>query len=1025
MSSSSGVDIQQALDSAMAARPYTHQQDVDSSVVAVVTVEEDTRFLTPTLRALLTQSTLPGTIVIADAADQGFQPFQASFEVIHSPAGLVMEVPQTKQVVIQVINAKGAKSFSDAVAKALKQASTPHGTELVWMLHDDSRPADENCLEQMLETVKNRPGATVFGCKQLNWDGDELHSVGMYAGTHDVHSLVIDSEPDQEQYDGRSDVYAVSLAGALVSLKQIESLGGINAWFSTYGESIDFCRRVCQSGGRVVVVPQARIAHRRARLEGIRSRSGEPLDEDSTVNSSMSVMRAAQRFHYTDIPVSRWPLTWLWSLVVSIGAAFKLLFKKQPYEAWSVLRLPWAELKNLPQALKARKRVAKQSTVSTAQLQELTVDNQQLKEFRDKRRLYEQQGDAPILSPLEKAHLRSRLIRRWSLAAAMALICFVAVVATHWQAFLSMFTGGSIYSDELLATGASFKQLAQSATTQWIFGSGTGVPAPPTPWLLVLLVTSVFTLGHVAAAASLIYFLAAPLAALAFWALAGIFTRSNVVRVLGGFLWVSLAMAFGFFAEGNLPMLTVMVFLPAAFAFVFRAVGMYHTEDPLKPHASVTAAALAALCFIPVVAAEPQLLLALVAAFLVFLIFVRNHRTMLLLIPIPAAVAVAPTLINAIRYFGEGSWRQLFGDIMQPSSSHGSPAALGLIKAVQRVLSWNGTASAVLNVCMSLVFVVIVALALVSLVLPFALRSSRLMWVVAVCGGLLAMASSRIAVGLDADGVAAGSAAPGLVLMMLAMLSCVCLVAGGAVKRFEPLHASATDPKVKTSKTGNWIAIGRVVLAVLLAACVGVQCWFAVDRTDSQSLKVSTDGLPMVAVDYLEQNPAYRILAIHAETENIVEYSVMRTSRGELIDSSPAERVRAMFGTSDESNASLTSICAKLLANADAEAISELSAMGFGGIYVAADDASTSGYEQLSANVAASEGTQSLVTNEHGSYYRLMSMTGQNQQVDTGWQQNRQHNVWRYLWLICLAVTLVVYCLVALPRRRTKGLEES
>ncbi|MFR4785776.1 MAG: hypothetical protein ACLUAM_04230 [Bifidobacterium adolescentis] len=61
------------------------------------------------------------------------------------------------------------------------------------------------------------------------------------------------------------------------------------------------------------------------------------------------------------------------------------------------------------------------------------------------------------------------------------------------------------------------------------------------------------------------------------------------------------------------------VFLPAAFAFSFRAVGMYRTEDLVNPHASVQAAAVAALCFIPVVAAQPQLLLPLMLTFLGFL----------------------------------------------------------------------------------------------------------------------------------------------------------------------------------------------------------------------------------------------------------------------------------------------------------------------------------------------------------------------------------------------------------------------
>lgn len=64
--------------------------------------------------------------------------------------------------------------------------------------------------------------------------------------------------------------------------------------------------------------------------------------------------------------------------------------------------------------------------------------------------------------------------------------------------------------------------------------------------------------------------------------------------------WFALALSMGLYDDADVTMLTVMVFLPAAFAFSFRAVGMYRTEDLVNPHASVQAAAVAALCFIPV-----------------------------------------------------------------------------------------------------------------------------------------------------------------------------------------------------------------------------------------------------------------------------------------------------------------------------------------------------------------------------------------------------------------------------------------
>lgn len=398
MNPTANSDIHEAVVDAISARPYTHRQDVDAGIVAVVTVEADMRFLNATLRSLLTQSVLPGVIVIADATGLTTRSVQTSFEVIHSPAGPAMEVPQAKQVSVQVVRAKGARSFGDAVSKALAAADLDSSTRAVWMLHDDSRPSDNWCLERLLEAWRNASGAGILGCKQCDWGGTQLHDVGMYAGNHAVHSLVVDGEPDQEQYDGRQDVFAVSLAGALVPLSQLRRLKGINHWFTTYSESVDFCRRVCLSGRRVVIVPQAEISHRRARYEGIRTRGGEPLNEESAINPAMTVARSQQRYLYTDIARSAWMVVWLWRLLRSFGMAIAMLFRKKPYEAWVQLCLPWLALTSIAGAMRSRSLVTRQSKVSMSSLQVLTADRQQIKQFHDRRDAFMAQKGLVLLS---------------------------------------------------------------------------------------------------------------------------------------------------------------------------------------------------------------------------------------------------------------------------------------------------------------------------------------------------------------------------------------------------------------------------------------------------------------------------------------------------------------------------------------------------------------------------------------------------------------------------------------------------
>ena len=1019
MNSTGSSEIQRTVAAALARRPYSHRQDVDPAIAAIITVEEDRRFLPDTLQAVLEQTVLPCTIVIADCSGETHEAATARFEVIPSPAGPLRAMPQTKGVDVRIVPVEGAASFFDAARRGAAAAMLPDTVGAWWLLHDDSRPLGEDTLAHLAESWRNNPTASLLGCKQLDWDGGRLHDVGLYAGHHRVESLVVDGEDDQEQYDSRQDVFAVSLAGALMPLKTLDATGGTDRWFTTFGESADLCRRICLSGGRVVVVPQAGIGHRRARFEGLRTRTGREVDEDDRLNPAFAIRRTAERYRYTDTRMLLWPLLWLYSLVCSLAQALTQLTSKRPYEAGVALCLPWTALAAMPGAAKARRRVAEQTVVPLSRLSALMTSRRQIAAWKERTRALEDQRRVVLLGPLAKAHLHRRLMRRWGLALAAAAIAMAAVLAAYHDLLPGVMTGGSLYSDALVPTDATLRQLADAATTPWVFGSGTGAPAPPAPWLLVWLAASVVTLGHPAAALSLVFLAAAPAAVLAFWALAGVFTRSDAVRAAGGLLWAATGAAMGLFSSANLPMLTVMVFLPAAFAFVFRAVGMYRAEDQVPVHRSVQCAALASLCFVPVVAAEPQLLLPLMAVFLLFLLFVRRHRVMLLLMPVPAAFAVAPTLANAVRYAGEGAWRQLFADMMLPTHALNGDVRSGtLIDALAfafGVDGWSWTAAALAaSGCLT------AALAVLSLLLPFALRVSRMMWMTVLAGAMLAVCCPRIAVDVDMDGPMAASVLPGVAFMLLGMLSCACIVAGGAVRRFEPLRRPGDAP-APDAKPGRVVAArtGRIALSLLLAASALACTQAGVLRSDAGGVRVGGSGLPMVAADYLAQGADHRVLALHADGENAVGYTVMRTRRGDLVDESPALRIReAVLGAGDADEV-IADAAARLLAGADADAVASISALGFGGVFVAVDDddAADGPAQRLMTNVAASQGVRAVVAADNGTYYRLTINSVDAQNIDISWQRRTQSSPWRTVWIATLAVLLALYCLVALPHR--------
>ena len=455
-------------------------------------------------------------------------------------------------------------------------------------------------------------------------------------------------------------------------------------------------------------------------------------------------------------------------------------------------------------------------------------------------------------------------------------------------------------------------------------------------------------------------------------------------------------------------------------------------QDLVNPQASVQAAALAALCFIPVVAAEPQLLLPLMLSFLVFLMLVRSHRTTLLLIPLPAASVCAPTLVNTVRFAGAGTWRQIFGSVILPSSAHdGHPMIANLSDIVSRAFGvavsgeiWQYVAAAMLAL--------IVLLAAVSLFLPFVLRVSRMMWVVAIAGLATSLLSAAVVVAVDADGAVAGSVLPGVSFTMMGLLSCVCMVAGGAVQRFVMLWQRPTgDVEVERNGASTGIIAGRaarIVLVMLIAASVVASAGFDYVARDHNTVSTSDSGLPIVASDYLAQDEARRVLAVRADSAGSISYNVMRTRRGDLIDSSPAQRVEVAFGRSDDANKAIAKDCAQLLSNADSDAVADLSELGFGGIYVVRsgeDKAQKEITDQLSSNISASDGTQNVVSTDAGTYYRLTIQDTAKQHIDRKGYRQAESSVWRQAWLWCMGIVLAAYCLVALPRMRRHGQEEA
>ncbi|OZG50022.1 hypothetical protein [Bombiscardovia coagulans] len=1063
-SSSNVTDVKQVLADVLRTQPLSSWQEVDSSIAAVVTVETDLTYFPETLAAVFAQKLLPGSIIIADCSGSTSQPLysQVNFDHLHGQSH------EERSVSIEIVRAYGATSFADAIRRALEYAHLPAAVNGIWLLHDDSKPLDGCCLESLVETWHDTPTASLLGSKQLDWEGNGLHNVGYYADKGRVSSLVVDGEPDQEQYDSRQDVFAVSLSGALLPLHTLRAIPNLGTWVSTFGQSEDFSRRVCLSGGRVVVVPSARIGHRRARYEGMRTKSGQTVSPEMVRDSSMQVIDARESFLYANHSPVLWPLIWLLRLVGALWFAVVRLINKQPYAAVCELCSPWRVLARLGKLLSARQKLRQVSNTANSKLEPLQVTRQQVKQWRLRLEAYEDQLNHPLLNNLARAHLRSQQkIRIYWACAVVAVACIVTGFSS-WSLLKDLFTGGILHSEYLLGSAANMSQLAEAATIPWSWGLGVGSPTAPTPFFLLLLPVAVITGGNVSAAVALLFFACIPLAVLSFWALAGIFTRSNPIRAISSLLWLALAFALPVYSSGDLPNMVVMAFLPAAFAFTFRAVGMYYTDPPAQPHPSVRNAACAAVCFAAVVMAEPQLLLALIVVFLLFIALVGSHRAMLILIPLPAALAMAPTLVNTLGHWAEGTWRQLFADVTVSSPDRfGSPRSASIADIIGSVLGYNfsGSASTWLSTnswqaqCLLVSLAVIFLIALVSLCLPSVARVSRLMWFLSIVGAILAVISTCVAVGQGWTRPAAGSPLPGLLLAMLGLLSCVVMMAGGAVRPFETLnvhrqssyHAYASldanteavelaaqaqqalvrDPALlgedgkidSVPRAWSVQRIARASLSVVLLITVIATAFGGLSRMDNARLRSDGGGLPMVAVDYLSRSDRHRVLAVRAHNDRQISYTMMRTERGDIVDVSASAQALKLGGRPDQAEQELSAAVAALMASPNSSAIETMGRLGIGGIFIPSNEEET-GHgtklptDVLSSNITASDGTQQVVSGPTGTYFRLTTVDASKQGLDLAGQHAAAGLWWRVVWLWSLWLTLLAYALVALPRWR-------
>ncbi|NYG07674.1 GT2 family glycosyltransferase [Phycicoccus badiiscoriae] len=849
-----------------------------ATVTAVLVLRGPTSALPETLDSLARQTRSPDRLVVVDPGRD--ERDGNAVELVRAHHGLAeaiasisfVTVPDAPSLAYAVRAALAQSAPGDADASTDRAGDAGSAVTHVWVLTCDSAAAPMT-LARLLDAVRRSPSVGAAGPKLLEWSvPGALRSVGLQlTRSGRVIPSPAPGEPDQGQYDRRTDVLAVPATGMLVERQMLDELGRPERAFGDFGADVDFSWRAQQSGRRVVVVPRATL------------RTGAPAEPDEVVpgDSAARVRRQARRVAMARCAWWSLPLLAAWIVASSTAAAVALLLAKRPRAAWAELCDIGAVL-TPGRVLGARWRSRGTRRVRRRDLRGLfvrstTVLRHTTDLIHDEVALEPGQvdatrGDTAESGPVaDEAQDLNVLGATWASHAARNPGLLATLAMTLVAALSSRHLGGT-FADRLdngVAGGETVGVRADSVATwhAWLdgwHGPGLGAAGEQGPHLVVLsalswLVAHVPLVGPpaspVGAVVTLLVTFALPLATLAAYLGARVVTHSRWPRALAALAWSTSAVLATAVGSGRLGGIVAAILLPLVAAGVALAARRTGT-------ATVTAATVLAASVLGAFA--PALLVLVVLAGLVVTVVARGARVRGLAIalgPVLLLGSWVPALVERPALLFTGPGLSVWG------TAQGQPWQLALLHP-------GGPGS----------YPVLLSAPLVLAGLLGLLRAGRrgraatVLAIVALLGLAYAVAAPRIQLGVVPQGLPGAGrpvtawAGVGLLVVTLALVASALVGAEGlAVSRAR----------------GGWQALARwPVAAAVLGAVLVSAGWLAV-RTVGDELRAWQDPRPAVAIDQAESGLGNRMLLLQPEGDGLT-YELLGREVGDVARTLPS-----------------------------------------------------------------------------------------------------------------------------------------
>ncbi len=469
------------------------------------------------------------------------------------------------------------------------------GATFLLFCHDDV-VLDRSAVRLLVEEGY-RSNAAILGPKIVDYDRPEvLLEVGLAIDRLGVpHSGIEPGELDQEQHDAVRDVFFVSSPVMLVRSDLFAELGGFDPHTFPGAEDLDLCWRARIAGARVLVVPDARVRHRR---------------EDTMHDQSQAVSpAAAQRSRLRALlkSASGWSLLYLVpiALFLAVVEVIAFLVTRRRDRASALIGAWTWNLRNLRELRKSRRAAQALRRVPDVDLRSLQV-----------------RGSARVSGYLVgslRAEDRMRSLSERSRSAAgnaSTRLRGPAAIAALVFAFLLLVGSRSLILGRVAVVGQlprwpGVSGLLASFTSAWRYvdlGSATQAPTQ----LGVFSVLGTLTLGATGLARTIVVVGALPFGVFGAWRLARRITGPGSAAVVSALAYGINPLPRNALAAGRFGALVLYALLPFIVSGLLR-LGGYLPDSPVRRWWR-TVIVTSALVALTTAAWPPALLLPIVVA---------------------------------------------------------------------------------------------------------------------------------------------------------------------------------------------------------------------------------------------------------------------------------------------------------------------------------------------------------------------------------------------------------------------------